>query len=202
MKIIYGTGNKGKLEQVKEYLLYKMPEIEIVSMKDIGFDEEIEENGTTFEENSMIKAKAIKAFCNRNHIEEYIMTDDAGLCIDALNGEPGIYSARYAGDHAPQEVCIKKVLDNMKGIPEGKRTATFVCVLTMILPSGEVLIARGETKGKIALQPGPLGKTTYGPIFMPEGFEKTMNEMTIEELGSTHREKALMELIEKLKQRK
>ena len=201
MKIIYGTGNKGKLDQVKEYLLYKMPEVEIISIKDIEFNEQIEENGTTFEENSMIKAKAIKAFCDRNHRKECIMTDDAGLCIDALNGEPGIYSARYAGDHASQEVSIKKILDNMKEVPEGKRNATFVCVLTMILSSGEVLTARGETKGKIAIEPGPLGKTTYGPIFIPDGFEKTMNEMTVEELGTTHREKALMELMEKLKQR-
>lgn len=196
MKIIYGTSNKGKLDQVKEYLNYKKEDIDVVSLKDIGFDEEIEENGTTFEENSLIKAKAIKAFCDKNNINEIIMTDDAGLCVDALNGEPGVYSARYAGDHAPQIVSITKVLDKMKDVKDEDRTAKFVCVLTVMMPDGTVKVARGETLGKIVKTPGPLGKLTYGPIFIPEGFNKTMNELTDEELGTTHREKALNQMLE------
>ena len=200
MKIIYGTSNKGKIEQVKEYLEYKKENIEIVSLRDIDFDEEIVENGKTFEENSMIKAKAIKAFCDKNNIHEIIMTDDAGLCVDALHGEPGVHSARYAGDHAPQIECITKVLNKMKNVKDEDRTAKFVCVLTLMMPDGTVKVVRGETLGKIVKTPGPLGKLTYGPIFIPNGFDKTMNELTDEELGTTHREKALNKILEYLKE--
>ena len=202
MKIIYGTSNKGKIEQVKEYLEYKKENIEIVSLIDIGFDEEIVEDGKTFEENSLIKAKAIKSFCDKNNIHEIIMTDDAGLCIDALNGEPGVYSARYAGDHAPQIESITKVLNKMKDVKDEDRTAKFVCVLTLMMPDGTIKVARGETLGKIVKTPGPLGKLTYGPIFIPNGFNKTMNELTDEELGATHREKALNQIIKYLKETK
>lgn len=200
MKIIYGTSNKGKIEQVKEYLEYKKENIEIVSLRDIDFDEEIVEDGKTFEENSMIKAKAIKAFCDKNNIHEIIMTDDAGLCVDALHGEPGVHSARYAGDHAPQIECITKVLNKMKNVKDEDRTAKFVCVLTLMMPDGTVKVVRGETLGKIVKTPGPLGKLTYGPIFIPNGFDKTMNELTDEELGTTHREKALNKILEYLKE--
>lgn len=202
MKIVYGTSNKGKIEQVKEYLEYKKENIEIVSLIDIGFDEEIVEDGKTFEENSLIKAKAIKSFCDKNNIHEIIMTDDAGLCIDALNGEPGVYSARYAGDHAPQIESITKVLNKMKDVKDEDRTAKFVCVLTLMMPDGTIKVARGETLGKIVKTPGPLGKLTYGPIFIPNGFNKTMNELTDEELGATHREKALNQILKYLKEAK
>ncbi len=202
MKIIYGTSNQGKINQVKEYLEYKKENIEIISLKDIGFNEEIDESGKTFEENSLIKANAIKSFCDKNNIHEIIMTDDAGLCVDALNGEPGVYSARYAGDHASQMDCITKVLNKMENVKNEDRTAKFVCVLTLIMPNGTVKVTRGETFGKIVRTPGPLGKLTYGPIFIPKGFNKTMNELTDEELGSTHREKALNQIIEYLKEEK
>ena len=199
MNLIYGTTNKGKLTQVKEYLDYKKANIELLSLNDINFNEDVEENGTTFEENSLIKAKAIREFCDTNNINIPVVTDDAGLCIDALNGEPGVYSARYAGDHAPQIISITKVLDKMKDVPEEKRTAKFVCVLTLIMPDGKMYVERGETLGKITKTPGPLGKLTYGPIFIPEGFNRSMNELTEEELGETHREKALNRIIDDLK---
>lgn len=202
MKIIYGTSNQEKINQVKEYLEYKQEDIEILSLKEISFNEEIDENGKTFEENSLIKAKAIKAFCDKNDIHEIIMTDDAGLCVDTLNGEPGVYSARYAGDHAPQIESITKVLNKMKDVKDEDRTAKFVCVLTLIMPDGIIKVARGETLGKIVKTPGPLGKLTYGPIFIPNGFNKTMNELTDEELGATHREKALNQIIKYLKEAK
>ena len=202
MKIIYGTSNQEKINQVKEYLEYKQEDIEILSLKEISFNEEIDENGKTFEENSLIKAKAIKAFCDKNDIHEIIMTDDAGLCVDALNGEPGVYSARYAGDHAPQIESITKVLNKMKDVKDEDRTAKFVCVLTLMMPDGTIKVARGETLGKIVKTPGPLGKLTYGPIFIPNGFNKTMNELTDEELGATHREKALNQIIKYLKEAK
>ena len=198
MKIIYGSGNRAKLQEVENFFINNKIDIELLSLKDIDFNEDIEENGKTFEENSLIKAKAIKEFCNKNNINEIIITDDAGLCVDALNGRPGVYSARYAGDHASQEETISKLLDEMKDIPENKRTAKFVCVLTAILKDGQVIVARGETKGKIAKVPGPMGKLTYGPVFIPDEFGKVMNELTSEQLRHTHREKALQELINKI----
>ena len=198
MKIIYGSGNKAKIEKVVNFFKANKINIEVLSLKDIGFDREIIEDGKTFEENSLIKAKAIKEFCNEKNINEIIVTDDAGLCVDALDGRPGVYSARYAGDHASQEETINKLLNELQDVPQDKRTATFVCVLTCILKNGENFSVRGITKGSIAQRPGLMGKLTYGPIFVPEKFGKVMNELTQEELGETHREKALKELVNKI----
>lgn len=198
MKIIYGTGNQHKIEEIKKLFHNHKIETEILSLKDIGFNEEIEENGKTFEENSMIKAKTIKEFCNKNNINEIIITDDAGLCVDGLGGAPGIHSARYAGDHAPQQVTLNKLMNEMKDIPKGKRTAQFVCVLTAILPNGEKIVAKGITKGSIAEKIGTMGGLTFCPVFIPEGSVRVMNDMTDEEKEQTHREKAFKELIEKL----
>lgn len=150
MKIIYGTGNLGKKRQVEEFLQATgVNNITLLTLKDIGFTEEIVEDGLTFEENSMKKAKAIKSFCEKNDINEIIVTDDTGLCVDCLNGEPGVYSGRYASKDmihdASQEANIKKLLDNMAKTGDKKRTAKFVCVLTAILPNGDVKQVRGET---------------------------------------------------------
>lgn len=199
MKLIYGSTNKAKLQEVKDFFKNNSIHIELLSLKDINFNEEIEENGQTFEENSLIKAKAIKEFCNNKNINEIIITDDAGLCVDALNGRPGVYSARYAGEHASQEETLDKLLDEMKNIKNENRTAQFVCVLTAILKDGQVIVARGETKGRIAKEKGPMGKLTYGPVFIPDEFGKVMNELGPDELKHTHREKALADLINQLK---
>ena len=198
MKIIYGTGNQGKLNEIKTLFKNHNITAEILSLKDIGFDGDIEENGETFEENSMIKAKAIKEFCNKNNINEIIITDDAGLCVDALDGTPGVHSARYAGDHAPQQVTLNKLMNEMKDVPKEKRTAEFVCVLTAILPNEEVIVAKGITKGSIAEEIGTMGGLTFCPVFIPEGSDRVMNDMTDKEKEQTHREKAFKELIKKL----
>ena len=200
MKIIYGTGNKDKLDQVRSFVNTMGYDYEFIGLKDIGFNDDIEENGTTFEENSLIKAKAIKDFCDKKNINKIIVADDAGLCVDALNGEPGVYSARYSGDHAPQDVTLKKLLENMKDVKKEDRTAVFVCVLTAIFPDRNIKAYRGETKGTIAMKPGTMGKLTYGPVFIPEGFNKVINDLSDEELGTTHREKALLELLRDIKQ--
>lgn len=200
MKIIYGTSNEAKRKQVEEFFKTKNIKVEILTLKEIGFTEETPENGTTFEENSLIKALAIRKYCDDHHLSEIIVTDDAGLCVDCLNGEPGVYSARYAGDHAPQEIVLKKLLDNMKNVEE-RRGATFVCVLTAIMPDGEEIVVRGETKGRIAKEAGTMGKLTYGPVFIPDGFSKVMNDLTDEEIGVTHRGKAFIELVARLKER-
>ena len=197
MKLIYGTGNQGKINQVKDYLKTTDLNLEIISIKDFGFDQDIEENGTTFEENSLIKAKAIKEFLDKNDIQGIVMADDSGLCVNALDGKPGVYSARYAGDHAPQEVVLNKLLNDIKNTKTNDYSAKFVCVLTAILPDGKVIVTRGEVRGTILKEPKKMGKMTYDPVFVPEGFDVPMVEIEDKDLGCTHREKALLQLIEK-----
>ncbi len=204
MKIIYGTGNRGKLDAMRKIIKNHGFDAELYTIKDIGFDKEIIENGKTFEENSEIKAKAIKEFCNQNKIiDKIIITDDAGLCVDALNGAPGIYTARYAGKNATQEEKLNKLLENMKLYTNMEdRTCKFVCVLTAILPDGKKFSARGECEGKIALKMGKLGGITYGPVFIPKGFDKPLSDMTEEEYAKSHnhRDLAMSKLFSKLKE--
>ncbi len=204
MKILYGTGNKAKVEAMKKIIQSHGFDAELYTLKDIGFTEDIVEDGTTFEENSEIKAKAIKEFCDKNEIvDKIIITDDAGLCVDKLNGEPGVYTGRYAGEHPTQIENITKLLNNLKPYQEMKdRSCKFVCVLTAILPSGEKFVARGECKGSIALEHGKLGGLTYGPVFIPVGFDKPMGDMEDEEVAKVHnhRDLAMEELVKKFKE--
>lgn len=204
MKILYGTGNKAKVEAMKKIIKVHGFDAELFTIKDVGFDQEVEENGTTFEENSEIKARAIKEFCDKNNInDKIIITDDAGLCVDALNGEPGVYTGRYAGENPTQIENITKLLNNLKEYTKLEdRSCKFVCVLTAILPSGEKIVARGECKGTIALNHGTLGGLTYGPVFIPDGFDKPMGDMEEDEYASVHnhRDLAMNELMQKFKE--
>ena len=203
MRILYGTGNKAKVEAMRKIIRIHGFDVELLTTKDVGFDKEIVEDGTTFEENSEIKANAIKEFCKENNINDVLaLTDDAGLCVDALNGEPGVYTGRYAGDHATQIENIDKLLGKMKDFEGDQRKATFVCVLTMILENGEKIVARGECFGTIAKEHGVLGGLTYGPVFVPQGFDKPMNDLDEEEFASVHnhRDLAALEIMSKLKE--
>jgi len=195
---LYATGNASKVKQVEEYLRAMDIEPYIQSLKDIGFHEEIQEDGQTFEANSYIKAEAVKNYCDKKGIHTIVIADDAGLCVDALKGAPGVLSARYAGDHAPQNVVLDKLLAELKEVPEEKRTAQFVCVLTAILPNGNIVTAKGMVKGKIGTAYEVDNKLTYGPVFIPEGSDKPMAKMTGKELGKLHREIALEKLMEQL----
>lgn len=203
MQLIYGTGNQGKLNQVKDYLKTTNLDLEIISIKDLGFNQVIEENGTTFEENSIIKAKAIKDFCNKNNIKGIVITDDSGLCVECLNGRPGIYSARYAGDHVPQDIVLSKLLKEMRKVEEKtgikNRRAKFKCVMTAILCDNKLIQTLGENEGIILEKTGKMGKLTYDPVFVPEGFTIPMSEIDDKDLDKTHREKALLKMIEILK---
>ena len=205
MEIIYGTSNQNKVIAMTKILKENNVNAKIFTLKEIGFNKEIIENGKTFEENSSIKAEAIKTYCEENNIKgKIILTDDAGLCIDKLNGEPGVYSARYAGENATQKQILEKVLNKMKKYPkEEERTCTFVCVLTAITPKGEKIVSRGECKGRIANTMGKLGRLTYIPIFIPEGFNKPISELDQKTYESTHnhRDIAVKELIKELEKR-
>lgn len=204
MKILYGTGNKAKVEAMKNIIKSHGFDAELYTIKDIGFDKEIIEDGETFEENSEIKANAIKEYCIENNIKDkIIITDDAGLCVDKLNGDPGVYTGRYAGEHPTQEENINKLLNNLKQYTNMEdRTCKFVCVLTAITPKGEKIVTKGECKGKIALKPGKLGGLTYGPVFVPDGFDKPMGDMEEEEYASVHnhRDLAMEQLVKKFKE--
>ena len=194
MKIIYGTTNLNKIKEMQELL--KPYNFELLSLKDINFSEEIEENGTTFLENSLIKAKAILNFCQENNLKYPILTDDAGLCVKSLDNRPGVYTARYAGDHAKQEVVINKLLDELKDKED--RSATFFCALTFIYQD-KIIQVEGYKEGTIATKIGKLGGFTFGPLFIPIGYQKPYNELTNFE---THRHDAVNKLIKKLEELK
>lgn len=185
MKILYGTSNKGKIAELNRTIRLEGLDAEVITLKDINFNEDIIENGETFEENSMIKAEAIKKFCDKNGIEyEIIIADDAGMCVECLNGKPGVYSARYAGENASQKEILNKLLNEMEG--KENRKAIFVCVLSGILKDGTKIVKRGETKGSIAYKISKLGGLTYNPVFIPDGFDKTVVEMDDEEFKKVH----------------
>jgi len=201
MKMIYGTSNKNKVKDIISIIKAHGANIDVLSLKDIGFNDDIEENGTTFEENSEIKAVVVKQFCDKNNIEyDIITTDDAGLCVDCLNGAPGVYSARYAGENATQEECLKKVLANIEQTGDIERKAKFVCVLTSFLKDGTKIISRGECYGKIAKEIKKLGGLTYSPVFIPDGFDVPMSELSAEEYENAHnhRDKAFSQLLKQI----
>lgn len=190
MKIIAATKNKNKLREFGEIL----KGFEIISQAEAGIDIDVEETGTTFEENSMLKAKAIFEMTGIPAI-----ADDSGLCVDALGGEPGVYSARYGGEGYDDEGRVQLLLKNMKDIPDEKRTARFVCAITLVSAEG-IITARGECEGKIAYEPKGENGFGYDPVFYVEQFGKTTAEISPEEKNSiSHRGKALLLFAEKLK---
>lgn len=193
MKVIYGTTNKNKIIEMQQY--FKDYNMELISLKDIGFDEEIIEDGNTFLENSLIKAQTIKEFCNKKSIFYPILTDDAGLCVKALDNRPGVHTARYAGDHAPQIDNINKMLDELKD--KDDRSAIFYCALTFVY-NDEFIQVEGYKKGYISKTPGTLGGFTFGPLFIPDGYDKPYNDLVDFE---THRHDAINRLIKVLKEK-
>ena len=205
MKLIFGTTNKRKVEDLQNIINEMNVDIEVLSMEDIGWDRgEIEENGSTIEENSLIKANAIRSFCNEYGIDCPILTDDAGLFVDALNGEPGIYTARYADDELAQDSslpkyqCVIKLLRNLDGIES--RTAKYRCCVTTMLPNGEYHQETGESEGSIAPQiMGELRKPYFYSVFILNGTNKPFNELESEELSTTYRYKAIRSSIKQLK---
>lgn len=189
MKIIAATKNKNKLREFGEIL----KDFEIISQEEAGIDIDVEETGSTFEENSYLKAKAIYDITGITTI-----ADDSGLCVDALNGEPGVYSARYGGEGYDDKGRVQLLLKNMKDVPDEERTARFVCVITLVGDEG-VITARGECEGRIDYSPRGENGFGYDPVFYVDRFEKTLAEVTPEEKNSiSHRGKALKIFAEKL----
>lgn len=192
MKLVLASKNQKKLKEMNEIL--SQLGIEVCSEADAGVDVEVEETGTTFEENSMLKAKAVMEASGMPAI-----ADDSGLCVDALNGAPGVYSARYGGEGLDDTGRYRLLLENMRG--QTPRTAKFVSVITCCFPNGDVLTARGECPGTIAFAPMGEGGFGYDPVFFVPGLKKTFAQLTPEEKNAiSHRGKALEDFQKKLEE--
>ena len=197
MKLIFGTTNKRKVEDLQNIINEMNLDIEVISMEDIGWDRgEIDENGSTIEENSLIKAKAVLSFCHDHNIDYPIMTDDAGLFVDALNGEPGIYTARYADDELaldpslPKHQCVVKLLRKLNG--EENRNAEYRCCVTSMMPNGDYHQEIGVSKGVISKEIiGELKKPYFYSVFILEGETVAFSELKGKELDNTYRYNAI-----------
>lgn len=193
---VAATHNKGKLIEM-EAIVSKLG-IELITRDDAGVphDFDVEEDGTTFEENSYKKAHAIMKLTGLPS-----MADDSGLMVDYLNGAPGVYSARYGGPEESFDKNNEKLLSEMKDCPEGKRTAHFVTVITLVYPDGKSIVARGECEGSIATEKRGTDGFGYDPLFIPKGYLKTFSELGTDFKNSvSHRKLALLELEKKLKE--
>lgn len=190
-KIILASNNKGKIREIGEML--SPLGYDVVSMKDEGIDIEIEENGTTFQENAAIKARMIF-----NMTKCSVIADDSGLMVDFLNGAPGVHSHRYAGENADDNDRIEKLLSEMSEAGENERNAAFVCVMCYIDKSGKEQFVKGECKGTIGYEKKGENGFGYDPVFMYG--EKSFAEISIDEKNKiSHRAKALKLLCELLK---
>ena len=187
-KLVLASGNKHKIKEISQML----PEFEVVGYKDFGLDFEIEENGTTFYENALIKAKTVAETLNLP-----ALSDDSGICVDALNGEPGIYSARYAGD-GDDNHNNELLLKNMQGVKN--RKAKFVCCMVFYKPNGEIITATGETHGSIMETVQGEHGFGYDPLFFSDDLNKCLGIASAQEKNTiSHRYRAISALREKLK---
>ncbi|MER1957831.1 MAG: XTP/dITP diphosphatase [Solibacillus sp.] len=186
-QVVIATKNKGKAKDFEA--LFNPFGYEVVTMFEVAPDLEIEETGTTFEENAILKAQTLA-----NLLGKIVIADDSGLAIDALNGEPGVYSARYAGDH-DDEANMVKVLANMKDVPEEARTARFCCALAIAGPNMDTKTVFGTCEGVIAHEKKGTNGFGYDPIFYVPALQKHMAELTAEEKGAiSHRGNAIRKL--------
>ena len=190
MKLVLASKNAKKLAEMNAIL--SELGVEVCSEAQAGVDVDVEETGTTFEENSLLKARAVMEASGMP-----ALADDSGLCVDALNGAPGVYSARYGGEGLDDVGRYRLLLENMRG--QTPRTAQFVSVITCCFPNGDVLSARGECPGTIAFAPMGEGGFGYDPVFFLPGLKKTFAQLTPEEKNSiSHRGKALEAFRDKL----
>ena len=194
MRLVFASNNAHKLDEVRRIL---PAGIEVLSLSDIGFEAEIEETGTTLEQNSAIKAEAVYQWIldNGQWTLDGVFADDTGLEIDALGGQPGVYTARWAGEPAANR---KKALAELKGITD--RGAQFRTVITLIRMTSERLAVSGVVRGRIAEEEYGQGGFGYDPVFIPEGYDKTFGELPAEVKNSiSHRSRALQALVKALK---
>ena len=187
-KIIFATGNEGKIKEIK--MIFEDTQWEVLSMKDVGIQVDVEENGNSFEENAIIKAKAIAKYC-----KEIVLADDSGLVVDALNGEPGIYSARYMGEDTSYVIKNENILDRMKDFKGEKRSARFICAVAAAFPDGQVITTQGVMEGELAQCSSGENGFGYDPIFYLPQYQSTSAELDSKTKNQiSHRGKALEEM--------
>jgi XTP/dITP diphosphohydrolase len=195
-KIIFATGNKDKMREIKEIMADEP--VEILSMKEAGISVDVDENGMTFEENSLIKARAIA-----EQTDAIVLADDSGLEIDYLNGEPGVYSARYMGEDTSYTIKNQALLDRLEGVEPEKRTARFVCAIAAVLPDKTELVTRQTMEGRIGYAPEGENGFGYDPIFYPDGYDCSSAVLSPEQKNEiSHRGKGLRAMKELLKKNK
>lgn len=194
MKMIVASKNKGKLKEIQQ-IFNDLP-YEIFSMEDVGITEEIEENGSTFDENALIKARRVCQLAGMP-----ALADDSGLEVDYLGGAPGIYSARYAGEGASDADKNAKLLTAMEGVPETKRGARFRCSIAVVFPDGREIVSNGILEGKLTKQPKGDKGFGYDPLLYIPEFECTVAELSSDIKNKiSHRGRALKEMFRKLKE--
>ena len=192
-KIIFATGNEGKMREIREIL--SDLDVEVLSMKEAGIKADIVEDGTTFEENAVIKAKTICELCG-----EITLADDSGLEIDYLNREPGVYSARYMGEDTSYRIKNANLIERLEGVPDEKRTARVVCEVAAAFPDGSVKTVRETMEGRIGYEERGVNGFGYDPIFFLPEYGCTSAELSMEEKNKiSHRGKALRAIKEELK---
>ena len=192
MKLIFATGNENKMREIREILAGRG--YEILSMKEAGIDVDVVEDGKTFAENELIKARAISKIAG-----ELVLADDSGLEIDALGGEPGIYSARYMGHETSYTEKNNNLISRLEGVPDEKRTARFVCAMAAVFPDGREETVVGTMEGRIGYEIAGENGFGYDPIFYLPEYGKTSAEISPEEKNAiSHRGKALRAIAELL----
>ena len=185
IRLVVASGNKNKLREIAEIFT----EFEVVSQKQMGFDEDVEETGLTFAENALIKARAAAKALN-----EIVLADDSGLCVDALNGAPGVFSARYCGYHGDDEKNRKVLLQNMDGITD--RKAHFTSAIALVFPDGKELVAEGHTYGEILHEETGDGGFGYDCLFFSDDLQKSFGVATAEEKNRvSHRFRGLQAML-------
>lgn len=194
-KIVFATGNEGKMREVR--LILQDLGFPVLSMKEAGVSLDIEENGTTFAENAMIKARAVW-----EKTGGIVLADDSGLVVDYLGGEPGVYSARYLGEDTSYEIKNQAIIDRLVDAKEEERTARFVSAIAAVLPDGSELVTEGTVEGLIVHEPAGNGGFGYDPIFYLPEYGVTSAEIPIEKKNEiSHRGKALEAMKIKLRER-
>lgn len=195
MKVVLASHNKHKLAEISK--ITEQFNMELVLQSELGVDIDVEETGTTFEENSFLKANAVMQATGLP-----ALADDSGIAVDALNGEPGIYSARYGFDESLDDWGrLQLLLKNTEQVPDGQRQAQFVCVITMVTPEGQVIQARGEVHGELLRAPAGERGFGYDPIFYYPPYGATLAQVSAEEKNKvSHRANALRVFYEKLKE--
>ncbi len=191
VQLVLATRNAKKLAELDRLLASAGLDVEILGSDAFSDLPEIEETGSTFAENSLIKARAVAA-----HTGLIAIADDSGLCVDALDGQPGIYSARWAGPGATDESNLDLVLEQIRDVEPALRTAHFACAAALVLPSGQEYVVQGQVNGVLLTQRRGAGGFGYDPIFLPDGFDITTAEMTSDQKDAiSHRGQAMRALV-------